>query len=609
MKIRSRISCLSACLCAVPLAHALGVGGISGGGGRSSPLDAYVTLYTAPSERQAITGVELLPDITLDAAADRALLSRITASIEHTANGSFIHLASALPLAVDRISFRLRVTTTRGAIVSHYDLRLADLRPALAPLPSLAPTREIVARPRSARSTPAEVPAAGTGDGGSYGPVRSGESLWLIAKRLGAGADIQRMMSALHALNPHAFVGGDMSRLRVGVTLQTPNDSGLPAATPSSGPASASAPASAPATTTARAAARREEEVAPQRPAAPTAAIVRETRVDADRPAGALVRQRVLRDPALTARLAELDAKFAAIRARYGQPTAVAAPVAAPVGAPVAAMTAPTTVAARPGNAPITPTASAAEVPAGQPATPTAASADSTDAIPATPPRTRSSAETDRNGALGWARQAAIGIALLALGAWVLLRQSSRLGARRAQTSFETHQAADADRKAEVARKAENRVRMETEIKGLLDRKGGTPGVSLATSVQPHAITALPPLGAADSTEAATGAVNDTNRDVAIDTSIAHGRYAEAEVLLREAIRANPRNVQSKLRLAELFYITEQVDGFAELAAEMKERDRASLSDEEWKRVVRMGKILAPEMMPFSGPKVVGLHA
>jgi predicted Zn-dependent protease len=190
-----------------------------------------------------------------------------------------------------------------------------------------------------------------------------------------------------------------------------------------------------------------------------------------------------------------------------------------------------------------------------------------------------------------------------------VLRQSSRVGARRAQASFESHQAADADRKAEVARKAENRVRMETEIKGLLDRKGGAPGVSLATSVQPHAITALPPLGPADDAETATSELNDASRDVAIDTSIAHGRYAEAETLLREAIQANPRNVQSKLRLAELYYITEQVDSFAELAAEMKEQDRANLSDEEWKRVVRMGKILAPEMMPFSGPKAVGLRA
>ena len=607
MKIRSRISCLSACLCAVPLAHALGVGGISGGGGRSSPLDAYVTLYAAPSERQAITGVELLPDITLDAAADRALLSRITASIEHTPNGSFVHLASALPLAVERISFRLRVTTTRSAVVTRYDLRLADVRPALAPMPPLARTREIVARPRSARSTSADVPAAG--DGGSYGPVRSGESLWLIAKRLGAGADIQRMMSALHALNPHAFVGGDMSRLRVGVTLQTPTGSGLPATTPSSGPATASAPAPVPTPV----AARREEEVAPTRPSAPTAAIVRETRADADRPAGTLVRQRVLRDPALTARLAELDAKFAAIRARYGQPTAAAAPVVAPVvapvAAPVAAVTAPTTVATRPADATVTPAAGAAEGPAVQPATPTAASADSLDAIAATPPRIQPGAETDWIGALGWMRHAAIGLALLAVSAWVVLRQSSRVGARRAQASFESHQAADADRKAEVARKAENRVRMETEIKGLLDRKGGAPGVSLATSVQPHAITALPPLGPADDAETATSELNDASRDVAIDTSIAHGRYAEAETLLREAIQANPRNVQSKLRLAELYYITEQVDGFAELAAEMKEQDRVNLSDEEWKRVVRMGKILAPEMMPFSGPKAVGLRA
>jgi len=601
VKIRSRISCLSACLCAVPLAHALGMGGISGSGGRGYPLDAYVTLYAAPSERQTITGAELLPDITLGAAADRALLSRITASIEHTPDDSFVHLASALPLAVDRISFRLRVTTTRGALVSHYDLRLADMRPALASMPSLAPTRDIVARPRSPRGMPpAVVPAKAIGDGGSYGPVRSGDSLWLIAKRLGAGANIQKMMDALHALNPHAFVGGEMSRLRVGVMLQTPRGSNPPVVARSSAPTGTGEPAPA----------RREEEVAPVRPAAPAAALVREPRADGSRPAAALVRQRGMRDPVIAARLAELDAKFAAIRARYGEPVpAVAATVPVTVDASGLATTAAPAVDA-------TPLTQAPDAPAPVGAT---APAQAAEPVPGAATRAVTAVMADRRGqstpdagwerALGWAQYAALGLVLFAVVAWAALGLSKRLGLRRAQTRFENHRAADADRKAEVARKAENRVRMETEIKGLLDRKGAATGVSLATSVQPHAITALPPLGAADSPESAASQMNEASRDIAIDTSIAHGRYAEAETLLRDALRANPRNVQSKLRLAELYYITEQVNGFAELAAEMKEQDRASLSDEEWKRVVRMGKILAPEMMPFSGPRMVGLRA
>lgn len=601
MKIRSRISCLSACLCAVPLAHALGMGGISGSGGRGYPLDAYVTLYAAPNERQTITGVELLPEITLDAAADRALLSQITASIEHTPDGSFVHLASALPLAVDRISFRLRVITTRGALFSHYDLRLADMRPALASLPSQAPTRDIVARPRGPRGTPATLPAKTAGDDGRYGPVRSGDSLWLIAKRLGAGGNIQEMMNALHALNPHAFVGGDMSRLRVGVMLQTPRGSSLPVAAPSSTSTGTGEPATAP----------REEEDAPVRPAAPAAALVREPRADGSRPAATLVQQRGMRDPVLVARLAELDAKFAAIRARYGQ-SAPAAAASAPVTLDTSERA--TTVAPALDATPVA-TVLAPAAPA-----PLAAAAPRTvEAVPAAVTLAPTPTTSDRRGqsspdvgwgrALGWVPYGALGLVLLVVVAWAALRLSSRLGLRRAQTSFENHRAADVDRKAEVARKAENRVRMETEIKGLLDRKGAATGVSLATSVQPHASTALPPLGAADGPESPAGEMNEASRDIAIDTSIAHGRYAEAETLLREALRANPRNVQSKLRLAELFYITEQVDGFAELAAEMKEQDRASLSDEEWKRVVRMGKILAPEMMPFSGPRMVGLRA
>lgn len=593
MKIRSRLTCLSACFCAAPLAHALGLGGISGSGGPAQPLDAYVALYLAPAERASLEGVALLPELSLDAAADSALLARIAVRIEHQADGSFVHLTSAEPLPVERLKFRLRVNSGGGAVTGHYSLRMPALQAALAPVTGRS--RDIVARPAAiggGAAAPAALPAPGEG---RYGPVRNGESLWLIAKRLTGGRGLERMMSALHALNPQAFVGGDMARLRVGVFLQLPAGSIGPSA------AAERDAVTAPADT------RREKEAAPPPRAEPKAALVRRKPSAVPPPAsGGQTRERMLRDPELAARLAELDAKFAAIRARYAAPTALPTD-ASPAGEPA---TATTPVASAAERAPETDAAVVPAPVAAEVLPPVAEHAPPPAAEPSAPVATvaKSSARQTGNG---WSLYLATGALLLGIGAWSARRALHLRTAREARDSFEDRAAADADRRAEVARKAESRVRLESQIKGMRDRRNaeGAPG-SLATTVQDHGATPLPALGAA--TNSARGEDPRTegmSPEVAIDTSIALGHYAEAEVMLREALAASPDSVQLKMRLAELYYITEQAERFAELAADLKSRDRGHLTDEEWKRVVRMGKILAPELMPFSGPKLVGSHA
>jgi FimV-like protein len=55
-------------------------------------------------------------------------------------------------------------------------------------------------------------------------------------------------------------------------------------------------------------------------------------------------------------------------------------------------------------------------------------------------------------------------------------------------------------------------------------------------------------------------------KEAAIDMNIAHGRYAEAETLLAEVIVTSPRNYPAKLRLIEVFYMTERIEEFRQLA-------------------------------------------
>ncbi len=80
----------------------------------------------------------------------------------------------------------------------------------LTPRPAAKPTRK--ARPKrkaaTVRSRPSTPPAI---EDGRYGPVRAGDSLSKIARRIaGPGADkatIKALMEAIYAANPHAFAG------------------------------------------------------------------------------------------------------------------------------------------------------------------------------------------------------------------------------------------------------------------------------------------------------------------------------------------------------------------------------------------------------------------
>ena len=428
-----------------------------------------------------------------------------------------------------------------------------------------------------------------------YGPVVSGESLWTIAKQLANGGNVQRMMNELHALNPSAFVNGDMNRLRVGVTLATPTSvaphTSSTAKTPDAeSTTSVTAADTIPSTGDAARELDRLLDASTSTGDEVTTAAVVEVATSVSETSAV--------DDALTAKLAALDAKFAAIRAKYE-----------------ASATSSSGVASAPGvNAPPVDIAPPAAGPAA------GAVADAIEPKPvARPPAPFvsvpvESAVPSSDRLLGFAAYAVLGLAGLTFVAWALKRNGGFRLARSLRAAADTGRAADADRKAEVARKAENRVRMESEIKGLLDRKGRTlrpvepaPPIDLADTADPSSVSALEQT--MDVLPGSVPAMLEQDREVAIDASIAHGRYAEAEALLREVCKSHPRNVQAKLRLAEVYYITEQIEGFGEVATDIKDHHRADLTDDEWQRVVRMGKIIAPDLVLFSGPKAVGRRA
>ena len=536
MTIRARYGWrMATCVLAPNFAWAFNLGDLHGQPIVGHPLQARVDLYASSTERRVPLSIAVLPDLFSRQNRDtERVLSSLAARVEQDDAGySFIHLMSGVPLTETPLTFRLRVEGGTGAVIRHYALQAT----------AAAPTRVSRRAGRRVHSAHLLSPSANS-VAGQYGPVQTGESLWSIAQRLGHRGS-QAWMNRIHAANPQAFVNGDINRLKSGVFLA------LAKLAPREAPPAIAASAATP------------TPLAPQPTVPPvTAALavapepVRRTS-ETGTPSAAI-------DPILAARLTALDAKFAAIRAEY-------APQVEPSVTPSARDDSHLSATPTPNRGQGT-------------ARPAGASAVAREQAPAV---TAAMIETDEHpfnplglGALGLGALAVLGLIVTKI-----------TGRRRSRTLASAHHSEEAGRKADVARKAELRLRSEND---LLAARRQTKLESTQDLTRFEATLQSLPL-------------DDTYTD--IDINIAHGRYQTAEKLLQEVISAAPRNVTAKTRLAEIYYITERAEEFGTIVEELQQTHRAELSNEEWQRIVRMGKIIAPTLALFSGPRVAERRA
>ena len=116
------------------------------------------------------------------------------------------------PVPEPYLDFPLHMSWPGGELIKQYTLLLdppKQRKPALA-------TRE-------ARSPSPAVQPAGVKSGNTYGPIRPGEILTAIAQKLKpAGITTWQMSVVLVRANPHAFIKGNINRLRVGSMLTIP---------------------------------------------------------------------------------------------------------------------------------------------------------------------------------------------------------------------------------------------------------------------------------------------------------------------------------------------------------------------------------------------------
>jgi|GEM_PF-1199050 len=572
---------------ASPASLALGLGEIQTTSALGSRLDASIDLYAAPEELPSQWRVDILPDHFAEGAATPLwILESMRGQILISPDGRpYVHVESSLPVDARNLTFRLRLSHTKQALTGRYSVSLAPPVVAASQLPKPRPMPARAPRPARATATAAVV-SMGAGD---YGPVRPGDSLWTIAHKLGGGRNTNGLMKQLFERNPQAF-NGRMDRLRVGAVLRLDGEiqavaTAKPATTPA--PAAQAPVLETPGTTPAR------ESLANGPAATLIAAKTAMARLSISR---SLAEQ----DPELAARLSALDAKLAAIRARYDTAAAGVSPVAANA-APAPQSLAPAPVAAaEPATTNPAPLAAAAPTPPAATTTPAALNAEAVaDLKKMITPAPAQDVVAPIAAPLPQGDDAG-GLAPYLLLAACSLAAAGVYGGRRWWASrrhagqHPADPSGDETLKAEVARKSGNRVRLENEIRALVEPTGAMGGIASVNSAASQPI----PLG-----------VSGNEDTVDIDMSIAGGFYSEAEEKLRRVIENAPRNFTAKLRLAEVYYITEQADAFSDLAEELMVKHREEITDDDWQRLVRMGKMIAPDFPLFSGPRSVGLRA
>lgn len=230
-------------------AAALGLGQIEVRSRAGQPLLAEIPIISNdPAELEALQARLASPETfaRVGLQAPQGVVADLQFSVGADARGRpVIRVTSDAPIEQPLLTFLVEVEWGQGRLVREYSALVDAPRTVAAPVqtPIQAPTTapsNVVARPAAAapQQPTGQARAAVSPDGGStgassgeYGPVRRGETLSLIADRLGLtdGHSLDQAMIALLRANPDAFIGGDINRLRSGAVLRVPQAAELAA--------------------------------------------------------------------------------------------------------------------------------------------------------------------------------------------------------------------------------------------------------------------------------------------------------------------------------------------------------------------------------------------
>jgi len=215
------------------MANALGLGGLTVKSTLNQPLLAEIEL----TQVQDLNAAQVVPSLATSAefaqagVGRTAILDDLTFTPVINAGGkSVLRITSTKPVRDPYVKFLVQVLWPNGRALREYSLLLDPPKfspeaAAAAQLPSTAPAAT-PAQPQPAAATPAPPaaePVAPTEPKLVQYTTLNNDTLWEIAERVRNGGTVQQTMLAIQALNPDAFIAGNINRLKKGQVLRLPS--------------------------------------------------------------------------------------------------------------------------------------------------------------------------------------------------------------------------------------------------------------------------------------------------------------------------------------------------------------------------------------------------
>ncbi|MDV2079805.1 FimV/HubP family polar landmark protein [Marinobacter xestospongiae] len=218
------------------VAQALGLGDIELQSYLNEPLEADISLNSS----EGVNPNEVFVNLASEDAYRRVgidrnyFLSRLRFNVSTAADGSLIvNVSTTEPVKEPYLNFLLEVTWPSGRLMREYAV-LVDppvyaedsgveetVQAPTTRAPAPTPQRQVSAPSAPSRQAPA--PRASAGD--TLGPTSASDTLWGIASQVRPNNSVshQQVMLAIQDLNPDAFIGGNINRLKRGQVLRVPS--------------------------------------------------------------------------------------------------------------------------------------------------------------------------------------------------------------------------------------------------------------------------------------------------------------------------------------------------------------------------------------------------
>lgn len=198
------------------MAQALQLGEMTLKSKLNQPLSVEIELLDVGG----LTASEITPSLAssqafVDAGVDRqAFLDDLTFTpVINPSGRSVVRVTSSKPLPDSYVRFLLQVQWPNGRLMRDYSVLLDPAKFDQSTSTSAAPAPRVGAPARTAPAV--SKPAQHT--------TTSRDTLWEIAQKHRNGGSVQQTMLAIQALNPDAFVDGNINRLKTGQVLRLPD--------------------------------------------------------------------------------------------------------------------------------------------------------------------------------------------------------------------------------------------------------------------------------------------------------------------------------------------------------------------------------------------------